>query len=239
MVKELLGKKIGMTQVFQPSGECVGVTVLEVGPCTFLEKVTYPTKTVVKIGYGSIKEKHVHKPVLGYFKKLNQTPKRFIKEVPVDPTAPQDALTPGKDLTVELFEKDFVVDVTGVSIGRGFQGGMKRHGWSGQPRAHGHTSHRRIGSNGANTDPGRVVRGHRMPGHYGDATITVRNLEVIRTDKDKNLLFLRGAVPGATNGYVVVRKAKVPRRKKIIQEPLAGKKDKKDNAAAKKPQAKK
>lgn len=224
MVKAVLGKKLGMTQYFDASGERVGVTVIEVGPCTLLEKMTYPTKTSVKIGYGDIKEKKLAKPALGYFKKINMAPRRIIKEVPYEQTDAAAAFPAGSSVGVELFENDFVVDVIGVSIGRGFQGGMRRHNWSGQPAAHGHTSHRRIGSNGANTDPGRVVRGHRMPGHMGDVNVTVRNLEVVRTDKEKNLLFLRGAIPGAVNGVVMVRKAKLPRRKKIAQAPVDSKK---------------
>lgn len=224
MVKALLGKKMGMTQFFQPSGERVGVTVIQVGPCTVLEKVTYPTKTSIRIGYGDIAEKQLAKPVAGYFKKLNLGPRKIIKEVPFDTATPADAVIQGTNLGVELFENDFVVDVIGVSIGRGFQGGMKRHGWHGQPDGHGHTSHRRIGSNGANTDPGRVVRGHRMPGHMGDVNVTVRNLEVVRTDKDNNLLFLRGAIPGSVNSVVMVRKAKIPRKKKIPQARIESKK---------------
>lgn len=218
MLQALLGKKLGMTQIFQPNGEMVGVTVLEVGPCTVLDTVAYPHKTAVRIGYGSIKEKNVSKPVQGYFRKLKCTPFRIIKEIPVEKEASLEGLSSNTRLGVELFEKNEFIDVSGISKGRGFQGGMKRHGWHGQPRSHGHTSHRRVGSIGANTDPGRVVKGHRMPGHYGSAQITVRNLEVIRTDKERNLLFVKGAVPGPMNGIVLVKKPKVHKRKKIQVE---------------------
>jgi large subunit ribosomal protein L3 len=240
MLEALLGKKLGMTQIFQPNGEMIGVTVLEVGPCAVLEKVVYPHKTAIRIGYGSIKEKNLSKPVQGYFKKLNSPLFRIIKEVPLEKGVVPESLSGNSRLGVELFEKNEFVDVSGLSKGRGFQGGMKRYGWHGQPRTHGHTSHRRIGSNGANTDPGRVVRGHRMPGHYGNAQITVRNLEVIRTDKEHNLLFVRGAVPGAANGIVLIRKPKVYKRKKIHveQTPIEAKKTKEPKKVEKKAEKK-
>ena len=197
----LLGKKIGMTQVFTDDGRLVAVSVIETGPCSVLNL----KEKTVQLGFGEIKESKVKKPLLGWFKKAGAKPCRFIKELPREPSLEYKL---GQELKVDLFKTGDFVDVTGISIGKGFQGGMKRWGWSGGPKTRGSTSHRRVGSIGSSTTPGRVLKGHHMPGHMGNDKVTVENLKVVKVDIENNLLLIRGAVPGHKNGYLVIRKAK-------------------------------
>jgi len=204
MIKEIFAKKIGMTQIFDENAELVGVTVLEVGPCTVLEEKEYPRKKVVKIGYQEVtKENRKIKPAAGYFNKLGTPYFRTVKEVAKLVDGPVEK---GTILSASVFAENDMVDIIGTSKGRGFQGGMKRHNWSGQPASHGSMTHRRIGSNGANTTPGRVVKGKTMPGHMGDERVTVKNLKIVKVDAEKNLVFLRGSCPGHNNGTVIIRK---------------------------------
>jgi large subunit ribosomal protein L3 len=247
MIREIFGKKIGMTQVFDKEGSLLGVTLVEVEPVCVLEEITYPTKKRAKIGCFKWPENrlsHAKKPLLGYFKKLGVSPYKLIREVAFDGSAfpvvapvaaseeaakPVEAVklaegaeavnaenkdtkevekTPAtnREVGVELFSEGEIVNVHGTTKGRGFAGGIKRHGWHGGPSAHGSMTHRRIGSNGANTDPGRVVRGHRMPGHMGDVYRVVKNLKVVKIDKEKNLLFIEGSIPGARGSVVAIAK---------------------------------
>jgi len=212
-----------MTQVFTAEGDMVGVTLVEVEPVCLLEKHDYPTKSVVRIGVFPVAEKRagkVSKPVAGYFKKMGVKPYKHIREVPIDKGADLSFLTsaeakegeekkevPSREVGVEMFKEGELVHVRAKTKGRGFAGGMKRHGWSGQPASHGHMTHRRIGSAGSNTYPGRSFRGLRMPGHMGDKPLTIRNLKVIKIDADKKLLFLKGSVPGARGSFVNIQKA--------------------------------
>lgn len=233
MIKEIFGEKLGMTQTFNEEGDLVGVTILHIEPVCVLEKISYPGKEAVKIGILKIPENRIEKikkPLLGYFKKLGVSPYKFIKEVAVE-EAVQDVggqkkadaaeqtaegkteekgenqQKSGKEkVGIEIFKEGEFVDVRAKSKGRGFAGGMKRHGWAGQPKSHGSTTHRRIGSVGAHTYPARIIKGLRMPGHMGNAYRTVRNLKVIKVDKEKNLLFLRGGVPGAIKSIVQIKK---------------------------------
>lgn len=208
----ILGKKIGMSQIFKEDGTCVPVTAIVVGPC-FVVQVKAADKNgycAIQIGFEDKKEKRTNKPQLGHFKKGTVTPKRFIREIRVDDVKEYKA---GQKIEVDIFQEGDFVDIAGKSIGKGFQGGMKRWGWSGGPEAHGSMSHRRIGSVGTNTTPGRILRGHHMPGHMGNKKITVQSLEVVRVDKDNNILLVRGAVPGHKGSYLVVKKAKKKKSK--------------------------
>lgn len=201
----LLGKKIGMTQIFNEEGIFVPVTVIEAGPCTVLDI----SEKKVRLGFGAKKEKNTPKPQLGLYKKLNQKPSAFVKEISFDA---KDKLAVGQQVTVDLFkEKDFV-DVVGASIGRGFQGVVKRHHFKGGPGGHGSMFHRAPGGIGSQAG-GRgcrkdVPRGKRFPGHMGSERVTIQSLQVIKVLKEKNLLLVKGAVPGCRNGYLEIKTAK-------------------------------
>lgn len=202
----LIGKKLGMTQVYDANGHQVPVTVIQVGPCVVLQrKITARDGyEAVQVGYLDQKEHRLNKSQLGHQKKSGATPKRVVREFRV---AADHAAKEGDTLTAELFDGVAYVDVLGVTKGRGFQGVMKRHNMAGQPAAHGHTMHRRPGSIGMRTTPGRIFKNKRMPGHMGNTNITVQNLKVVQVRKDDHAILVRGAVPGPTGTVVVVRKA--------------------------------
>ncbi|PIP68500.1 MAG: 50S ribosomal protein L3 [Candidatus Omnitrophica bacterium CG_4_9_14_0_2_um_filter_42_8] len=201
----LLGKKIGMTQIFSDEGAYVPVTVIEAGPCTVLNV----SEKKVRLGYGEKKEKHVAKPQIGFYKKINQKPSVFVREIPFDA---KEKVAVGQQLTVDIFkEKDFV-DIAGTSIGRGFQGVVKRHHFKGGPGGHGSMFHRAPGGIGS-TAGGKgcrknVARGKRFPGHMGDVRKTIQSLQIVKVMKEKNLLLIKGAVPGCRNGYLEIKTAK-------------------------------
>jgi large subunit ribosomal protein L3 len=157
------------------------------------------------LGFDLVSQKHIKKPSLGYFAKLNITPRKLIKEFLKEPGKEYKV---GEELKVDLFKAGEFVDITGISKGKGFQGGMKRWGWHGGPRTHGSTSQRRIGSLGSSTTPGRVWKGHHLPGHMGAAKVTLQNLQVVKVDPQNNLLLVKGAVPGYKNSYLMIKKAK-------------------------------
>jgi len=205
----LIGKKIGMTQVFTTDGSQVGVTAIEAGPCPVLMVMDKN----VQLGFELGREKNIKKPQLGFFKKLNIAPRKVIKDLSKEANVEYKI---GDELKVDLFAEGDFVDVSGISIGKGFQGGMKRWHWQGGPRTHGSTSHRRVGSIGSSTTPGRVFKGHHMPGHMGAEKVTVQNLKVIKVDLENNILLVEGAVPGHKNGYIVITKAKKKRLKKVV-----------------------
>lgn len=186
----LLGKKLGMTQVFKEDGSVVPVTVIEAGPCRVLQ-----LKTPEVDGYQAVQ--------LGFENK--KVSKRFIREIRITES---DKYEVGQVLAADMFGEGDLVDVTGISIGKGFQGGMKRWGWKGGPGSHGSTSHRRIGSVGASSFPSRVVKGHHMPGRMGGERKTVQNLQIIKVDPDNNLLMVSGSVSGPKNGYLIIRNAR-------------------------------
>lgn len=232
MTTRLLGKKIGMTQIFDDSGRIVPVTVIEAGPCLV---VAVKEKSVL-LGFGDVKDKAVSKPVMGMFKKANVKPRKFLKEVP---KVKDQQYQVGQELKVDVFVPNEKVDCSGISIGKGFQGGMKRWHWDGGPKTHGSTSHRRAGSIGSSTTPGRTIRGHHMPGHMGNMAVTVSGLRVIKVDPENNLLVVKGAVPGHKNSLLIVRKTTKHTRQVIRpiiaeQKAEAGKKDAKKQASAKK-----
>ena len=208
----LLGKKIGMTQIFSEEGAYVPVTVIEAGPCTVLDI----SEKKVRLGFGEKKEKRTKKPQLGFYKKINQKPNVFVREIPFDA---KDKVAVGQQITVDIFkEKDFV-DVSGTSIGRGFQGVVKRHNFKGGPGGHGSMFHRAPGGIGSQAG-GRgcrkdVPRGKRFPGHMGNKRKTMQSLEVVKVMKDKNILLIKGSVPGCRNGYLEIKTAK--KRTPVLQ----------------------
>jgi large subunit ribosomal protein L3 len=205
MKQGLVARKRGMTQVFGADGNATPVTVLEAGPCTVVQ-----VKTRAADGYDALqigfepKRKGVPKPLLGHFKKANVGAQRILREVRLESV---EGFQVGQTLTVELFTPGELVDVTGFRKGRGFQGGIKRHGWLGGEATHGSMFHRAPGSIGASSDPSRVFPGHRLPGRMGPERVTTSHLEVVRVVPDQHLLVLKGAVPGATGGLLLVRKS--------------------------------
>ena len=197
-----------MTQVYTEDGTLVDVTAIEAGPCPILAI----KEKSVQLGFEKANEKRLKKPVSGYFKKLNLSPMKIIREVLKDA---QGEYKVGQEIKVDLFKTGDFVDITGTSLGKGFQGGMKRWHWHGGPQTHGSMSHRRVGSIGSTTTPGRVWKGHHMPGHMGAETVTVQNLKVVKVDVDNNLLLVKGAVPGYKNNYLIIKKAKKKKAKAV------------------------
>lgn len=202
----LLGRKVGMTQIFQEDGTSVPVTVLECGPCTVLQVRTLERDGyhAVQLGFGDKKRKSATMAERGHAKKVNAEPKRFVREV--RQASPAD-VSEGQTLTVEVFDGIKRVDVTGTSKGRGYSGVIKRHGFRGLRATHGvKRMHRHPGSSGPSADPARTLKGVRKPGQFGNVRSTVRNLEVVKIDPANNLLLLKGAVPGPNGGYLTVRR---------------------------------
>ena len=209
----LLGKKIGMTQAFGTDGEVIPLTVIEAGPCAVLQVKSAERDGyfAIQLGFGEKKESRASKPDLGRFKKAGVSPKRFVRELRVmrgETEKDDKEYKLGKEILVDVFQQGDFVDISGISVGKGFQGGMKRWHWSGGPETHGSMSHRRPGSIGASSDPSRVFKGHHLPGRMGGKKVTTQNLEVARVDKENNLLLVKGAVPGHKNSYLVIKKAK-------------------------------
>lgn len=217
-VTGILGKKVGMTQLFDERGDVHPVTVLKAGPCVITQ-----LKTLAKDGYDAaqigyvdfIKASKVNKAMTGHFAKSDVPPVRMIKEVPVEVAKEGDevAVKAGDRVMVDIFSDDKFVDVIGTSKGRGFAGVVRRHGFGGGPKAHGHMFQVQ-GSIGASSFPSRVFPGQRMPGHMGHAQITVRNLRIRAIDLEDNLILVEGAVPGPRDGYVLISKAKAPPRER-------------------------
>jgi large subunit ribosomal protein L3 len=201
-MKTLLGKKLGMTQIFKEDGTVVSCTVIEAGPCLVTQKKTIETDgyAATQIAFGDVKPKRVNKPLLGHLKKAGVGPKRHLVEV-----RGEHELAVGDSVTVDVFSPGDQVKVTGVSKGKGFQGVIKRHGFAGGPGYHGAHFHRAPGSIGSSADPSRVYPGSRLPGHMGNVRVTQIGLTVIATDPDKNLVLVKGAVPGSTGSLVVIK----------------------------------
>ena len=202
----LIGRKIGMTRVFTDEGRAIPVTVLEAGPCTVVQVKSARSDgyAAVQIGFGERKLKRSARAELGHAARagLDSAPRLLREFRPGE----GDAYEPGQELTVGLFEAGEKVRVTGVTKGRGFQGVVKRHGFSGRPASHGHPMSRTPGSMGPGTDPSRVIKGKKLPGRMGGNRKTIRNVEVVRVDSERNLLFIRGGVPGSRNSYVLIRR---------------------------------
>ncbi len=206
MVTTIMGRKLGMTQVWSEDDRLVPVTVIEAGPCVVSQVKTFKRDgyAAAQIAFGDIKESKVNKPMKGHFDKAGVEPKRHVAEVRLDEEA---TVKPGDTLTVDMFEVGSAVHVTGTSKGKGFAGVMKRHNFRGGPGGHGSHFHRATGSVGQASTPSRIFRGSRMAGHMGDETVTVRNLEVVKVDAEQNLLLVKGAVPGAKGALLTIRSA--------------------------------
>ncbi len=206
-VQGIIAKKLGMTQVYAEDGQAVPVTVLQAGPCVVVQR-----KSKQKDGYSAVqlglveerKTKHVTKPMQGHFKKAGLPPCRVLRELRVDEAA---EVKVGDKVSVALFAPGDSINVTGTSKGKGFQGVVKRHHFRGGAATHGSMFHRAPGSIGASAFPSRVLKGMRAAGHMGSERVTMKNLTVVRVDAEKNILVVRGAVPGAASGYLVIRKA--------------------------------
>lgn len=204
-MKGILGKKLGMSQLFLEDGSALGVTVIEAGPCkvTQIRSAENDGYEAVQIGLGARKAKSVSKAELGHFAKSGlETAPAFVAEFPLDGEAP----SVGSDITVAAFEGVKLVSVCGTSKGRGFAGTIKRHNFQRGRETHGNVNHRAPGSAGAHTYPARTIPGKKFPGHYGAASCTTRNLQLVRIDLENNLLYVRGAVPGPINGLLIVEK---------------------------------
>jgi large subunit ribosomal protein L3 len=206
MKKAILAKKIGMTQVFTENGTLVPVTVLEAGPCTVVQKKTVETDgyDAVQVGFGEIREKLVNKPISGHYAKAGVELKRTLKELRVENVGEYEI---GSEIKADIFAAGDKVDVSGVSKGKGTQGPVKRHGQHTGPKTHGSKSHRVTGSMGSATTPGRVKKGKKMAGHMGSENVTVQNLEIVRTDASKNLILIKGAVPGNKGTILAIKES--------------------------------
>ena len=204
MNKGLIGRKIGMAQIFDESGKVIPVTVIEAGPCAVTQVKTIETDgyQAIQLGFGDIKEKKLTKPVKGHFTKVNVTPKKHLREFRLDSV---EGLTVGQELKADVFAAGDKLDIQGTSKGKGFQGVIKRHGQSRGPMGHGSMYHRRPGSMGPTSTPGRVFKGKKLPGHMGSQTISIQNLEVIRVDLDKNVILVKGSVPGAKGAILKLK----------------------------------
>ncbi len=204
-MKGILGKKLGMTQVFKEDGTLVPVTVIESNGMKVVQIKTEGKEgyNSVQVGFGDIKDKNVNKPKKGHFSKAQVENKRKLKEFKIDNP---DDFEIGQEVKVDIFEEGEIVDVEGISKGKGFQGNIKRHNQSRGPETHGSKYHRAVGSMGASAHPARVFKTKKLPGHMGHEKVTVKNLEIVKIDLEKNLLLVKGAVPGPKKGTVVVKK---------------------------------
>lgn len=220
MLKSILGTKVGMTQIFDKTGNVVPVTVVACGPCVVTsvrtkEKDGY---TAVQLGYGDRKEKSLTRPYIGYFKKNNVPVKRHLQEFR---TADVSGFALGQEIKVDIFKPGDYIDVSGITKGKGFAGGMKRHGFHGGPASHGQSDRARApGSSGAQGFQ-RVIKGMRMAGHMGREIVTIQKLEVVAVDNDKNLLLIRGAVPGVNKGIIVINETVKRTKSRPVVQPVA------------------
>ncbi|GKV68440.1 50S ribosomal protein L3 [Sporosarcina sp. NCCP-2716] len=205
MTKGILGRKVGMTQVFAENGDLIPVTVIAAAPNVVLQKKTNETDgyEAIQLGFEDKREKLSNKPAMGHVAKAETAPKRFIREIRGIDAAEYEV---GQEVKVDTFAEGDVIDITGVSKGKGFQGVIKRHGFSRGPMTHGSRHHRAPGSIGS-VDAQRVFKGKKMPGRTGGKTITIQNLEVVRVDTERNLLLVKGNVPGAKKSLVIVKSA--------------------------------
>ena len=204
MKKGLIGKKIGMTQIFDEAGKVIPVTVIEAGPCVVSQVKTEETDgyNSIQLGFGAIKESKVNKPERGHFTKANIAPARYLREFRVDSI---EDVKVGDELKADIFMAGDKIDIQGTSKGKGFQGVIKRHGQHRGPMGHGSMYHRRPGSMGSTSTPGRVFKGKKLPGHMGAETVTIQNLEVIKVDLDKNIILVKGSVPGAKGSILKIK----------------------------------
>lgn len=213
MAKGILGKKLGMTQIFEADGRLIPVTVVEAGPCVVLQNKTEETDgyNAVQLGFGEIKEKHTTKPMKGHFDKAGVTPVKFVRELRL--AAPSEYAV-GDKIAADIFAAGELIDASGVSRGKGFAGTIKRHHFSRGPMKHGSKSHREPGSMGPrhSGSGGRVIKGKKLPGRMGNANVTVQRLTVVKVDAERNLILVKGAIPGATGSYVVLKETVKPNK---------------------------
>ena len=206
MKKAILAKKLGMTQVFAADGTLIPVTVLEAGPCVVVQRKTEEKDgySAIQVGFADIKPKHVNKASKGHYEAnvKGQSPRRYLKEFRLEDC---DQFEVGTEIKADVFAPGDLVDVSGTSKGKGFQGAIKRHGQHRGPMTHGSKYHRGLGSLGPGTTPGRVRKGKKMPGHMGAVKVSVQNLEVVSADPEKNLLLIKGAVPGVKGALIMVK----------------------------------
>lgn len=210
MVKGIIGKKVGMTQVFAPDGTVTAVTVIKAGPCVVVQKKTVNTDGYNAVQLGMVEERpprKVNKPTEGHFKRAGVPPTRILREVRVE--ASEDSTNVGDKVLVDIFNTDDVVEIIGKSKGRGFAGFIKRHGFAGGVATHGSMFHRAPGGIGASAYPSRVYKGTKMAGHMGNEQKTIKNLRVVAVDTENNLLMIHGAVPGPNGAYVLIKKAQM------------------------------
>ena len=202
MKKAILATKVGMTQIFNEDGVLTPVTVLQAGPCVVTQIKTMDNDgyEAVQVGYGDKREALVNKPMKGHFEKAGVSCKRFVREFKLE-----GEYELGQEIKAEIFAAGDKIDVTAISKGKGFQGAIKRHGQSRGPMTHGSKYHRHAGSNGAASDPSKVAKGKKMPGHMGNVQVTVQNLEIVRVDTENNLLLVKGAVPGPKKSLVTIK----------------------------------
>ena len=203
MKKAILGKKLGMTQIFDEKGRVIPVTVIEAGPCTVVQRKTVDNDgyDAIQLGFGEIKEKNLIKPKKGHFTKSKLSPKKHLREFRLE----EISYNVGDEIKADVFAAGEFVDVSGTTKGKGFQGVIKRHGQSRGPMGHGSMYHRRPGSMGSTSTPGRVYKGKKLPGHMGVETVTVQHLEVIRVDMDKNVILVKGSVPGNKGAILKIK----------------------------------
>ena len=208
MAKGILGRKLGMTQIFSQDGLLISVTVIEAGPCTVVQKKNMENDQylAVQLGFGERRERLFNKPERGHFAKANVKPLRYLREIRIDADDDFANLNVGDSVDVGIFNEGEKVDVTATSKGKGYQGSIKRHNQSRGPRTHGSHYHRRVGSLNS-VDPARVFKGRKLPGRMGGERVTIQNLEVVKVDKDRNLLLVKGSVPGVKGSLVIVKDA--------------------------------
>lgn len=215
MIRGLLGKKLGMTQFFDKDGNSFPVTVVEAGPCPILELKEEP-KIKAKIGFLMAKERLVDKPHQGFFKKAGVAPTKVIREFESESNGDYKV---GQEVKADIFKSGDFVDVSAVTKGKGFQGGMRRHNWSGGPGGHGSMHHRRVGSIGASACPSRTFKGQRMPGHMGNQNRTIQGLRVLDVDIENNILLIKGALPGPKNTIVEINRSKKKEYRSLVEKP--------------------
>jgi len=205
-MKTIIGKKVGMTQIFDEQGKVIPVTVIEAGPCVVAQVKSVETDgyNAIQLGYGDVKASKINKPEKGHFAKANIAPKKHLREFRVDSI---EGVTVGTEVKADTFEIGDKIDVQGTTKGKGFQGVIKRHGQSRGPMGHGSMYHRRPGSMGPTSTPGRVFKGKKLPGHMGRLTVTIQNLDVVKVDMDKNVILIKGSVPGAKGAILKLRKS--------------------------------
>lgn len=203
-MKNIIGRKIGMTQIFQEDGRVIPVTVIQAGPIYVVQKKTVEKDgyNAIQVGFGDVKETRLNKPMKGHFEKGGVPYKRYLKEFRVENP---DEFEIGQEIKADVFQEGDMVDITGTSKGKGTQGVIKRHGFSRGRETHGSKMHRTAGGMGASAYPGKVFKGHRMAGRMGNERVTVQNLEIVRVDADKNLILVKGGIPGPKKGLITIK----------------------------------